>query len=268
VLTAPRERLANGKPQDGASGEARLIVSELCKTYPNGTAALDRVSFTARAGEVTVILGPNGSGKSTIVRCVVRLTDPSSGSVVVAGRNVAALSGEGLRQARREVAVIFQNVSLVARRTALANVAAGCLGRKQSLGTAFGLLPKDELSFATRLLERLSIAHLANQRADTLSGGQAQRVAVARVLLQQPSVLLADEPVASLDPDAALEIMAVLQSLAREDGLAVVCVLHQMDIARRFADHIVGLRSGAVVINDRAAQVDDRTLASLYKRDA
>ena len=268
MLTAPRERLSDGKPQDGSPSKARLIVTELCKTYANGTTALDRVSFVARAGEVTVILGPNGSGKSTIVRCIVRLTDPSSGSVTVAGRDVAALSGEGLRQARREIAVMFQNVSLVARRSALANVAAGCLGRKQGIETAFGLLPKDELSLATRLLERLSIGHLAEQRADTLSGGQAQRVAVARVLLQQPSVLLADEPVAALDPDAALEIMAVLQRLAREDGLAVVCVLHQMEIARRFADHIVGLRAGRVVIDERATHVDERALGSLYKKDA
>jgi len=268
VLTTLRERTSNGAAGDGASGDARLVVRDLSKTYPNGTAALAHVSFAARAGEVTVILGPNGSGKSTIVRCVVRLTDPDTGSITVGGRDIAALSGEGLRQARREIAVIFQNVSLVARRSALANVAAGCLGRKQGIETLFGLLPRDELSLATRLLERLSIVHLADQRADTLSGGQAQRVAVARALHQQPTVLLADEPVAALDPDASLEIMAVLQRLAREDGLAVVCVLHQMDIARKFADHVVGLRAGVVVIDERAARVDEKSLSSLYKRDA
>jgi phosphonate transport system ATP-binding protein len=251
-----------------APASPMLEVRDLCKRYPNGTQALDGVSLKANPGEVTVVLGPNGSGKSTLVRCVVRLTEATSGSVVVAGNDLTRLSGVRLRAARRRMGVIFQSASLVARRSSLANVACGCLGRNHGLLTACGLLPKSELERALPYLERVGMRAVADQRVDTLSGGQAQRVAVARALFQDPVILFADEPVASLDPDAANEIMLLMAGLARNDGLAVVVVLHQLDLARRYADRIVGLRRGRVVLDAPTAQVDMNALGALYQGEA
>jgi phosphonate transport system ATP-binding protein len=245
-----------------------LEIRELCKRYPNGKTALERVSLRAYPGQVTAILGPNGSGKSTLIRCIVRLTEATSGSVIVDGEDIVRLSGPSLRAARRKMGVVFQNASLVPRRSSLANVASGCLGRDQSFPTWCGLLPKAELERAIRYLERVGLLALAEQRADTLSGGQAQRVAVARALFQDPVILFADEPVASLDPDASNEVMALIASLAHDDGLAVVVVLHQLDLARRYADRIVGLRCGRIVMDSPAEQVDTAALAALYRNEA
>jgi phosphonate transport system ATP-binding protein len=243
---------------------ARLEVRDVSKRYPNGTLALDGVSLEANAGELTVILGANGCGKSTLVRCVVRLHDPTSGSVLVDGVDWTKLGGRRLRQARRSVAVIFQDASLVPRRSALANVAVGCLARDHGLLTTIGMFPRAELRRAAGSLARVGLGHLAGQRSDTLSGGQAQRVAVARALLQDPAVLLADEPVASLDPDARVDVMTLLRELARSEGLAIVCVLHQLEVARAFADRIVGLRAGRVVLDRPITHVSDTELAALY----
>lgn len=245
-----------------------LEVRGLSKRYPNQTLALDNVSLQARAGEVTVVLGPNGSGKSTLVKCVTRLTDVSSGAILVAGDDVANLGGARLRGVRRRMGIVFQNASLVPRRSALANVASGCLGRNHGWMTACGMLPKDELERALPYLQRVGMLPLAAQRVDTLSGGQAQRVAVARALFQDPVMLIADEPVASLDPDAANEIMSLLSGLAHNDGLAVIAVLHQLDLARRYADRIVGLREGRTVIDARANDVDMQDLGMLYQSES
>jgi len=244
-----------------------LDVRGLSKRYPNRTLALDDVSWSARAGEVTVVLGPNGSGKSTLVRCMIGLTEVSAGAILVAGDDIAQLSGARLRNARRRMGIVFQNASLVPRRSALANVASGCLGRNNSFLTACGMLPKVEMERAVPYLQRVGMLPLYAQRVDTLSGGQAQRVAVARALFQDPVILIADEPVASLDPDAANEIMSLLAGLARNDGLAVVVVLHQLDLARRYADRIIGLRLGKIVLDAPASEVDMTHLASLYQSE-
>jgi phosphonate transport system ATP-binding protein len=244
-----------------------LQIADLSKRYPNGTLALDQVSFDAYPGRVTAILGPNGSGKSTLVRCIVRLIDPTSGSIALAGTDLTTLAGTALRTARRRMGVVFQNGSLVMRRSSLANVASGCLGRDRSLLTACGMLPKAELERALPFLDRVGMAHVAHQRVDTLSGGQAQRVAIARALFQDPVVLLADEPVASLDPDAANEVMALLGALARGEGLAVVVVLHQLELARRYADQIIGLRDGRIVMDAKSEDLDMTILSGLYRAD-
>jgi phosphonate transport system ATP-binding protein len=250
------------------AGVPLLEIHDLSKRYPNGTLALDGVCLRARAGEVTVVLGPNGSGKSTLVRCLVRLTDASSGSIVVGSDDLIRLSGMQLRNARRRMGVVFQNASLVPRRSSLANVASGCLGRDRGFLTACGMLPKAELERAVPYLQRVGMAAFAQQRVDTLSGGQAQRVAVARALFQDPLMLIADEPVASLDPDAANEIMSLLAGLARNDGLAVLVVLHQLDLARRYAHRMVGLRRGKVVLDAPVDDVDMTALAALYQGEA
>lgn len=242
-----------------------LAIEAVSKRFPNGTLALDNVSLTALPGELTVILGHNGSGKSTLVRCIVRLLDPTAGSIRVAGEDVAKMAGRRLRAARRSIDVIFQDASLVPRRSALANVATGCLGREHGWLAHVGMFPAHELQCARSHLQRVGLGTFAAQRADTLSGGQSQRVAVARALHQAPSVLLADEPVASLDPEAAAEIMELLQRLAREEQIAVVCVLHQLDLARRYADRIVGLRDGRVVVDLPAEKVSLEQLMDLYR---
>jgi phosphonate transport system ATP-binding protein len=245
-----------------------LEVRGLRKQYPNGTLALDDVSLSARDGEVTAVLGANGSGKSTLVRCIVRLLAPTAGQVLIEGRDCSRLRGGQLRRVRQRLAVVFQGRSLVPRRSAQANVAIGCLARDRGVLTLAGLFPGSEMERARLSLARVGLSTIAGQRADTLSGGQAQRVAIARALLQDAAVILADEPVASLDPEATEDVMALLRSLAHDDGLAVVCVLHQLPVARRYADRLIGLRQGRVVFDSPADQLDEATLAELYRSAA
>lgn len=240
-----------------------LEIHGLCKRYPNGTTALDGVDLTVRAGELVALLGPNGGGKSTLLRCVVRLTEPDAGTVRVAGVELASLRGARLRAARTRVAMIFQRSCLVGRRSALDNVASGALGRHRGPRTALGLLPAAERAEAAELLDRMGLAGVAGQRADTLSGGQAQRTSIARALAQRPGVLLADEPLAGLDPDASAATAALLAELAHRDRLAVLCVLHQPELAARHADRIVALRAGRVVLDAPAAQVSADVLRRL-----
>jgi phosphonate transport system ATP-binding protein len=244
-----------------------LEIDGLTKDYPGGRRALDNVSLHVSAGELLVILGHNGSGKSTLLRCAVRLIDPTSGAVRVAGQDLARLSGPKLREARRSVAMIFQTANLVRRRSALANVATGSLGRHHELATAFGWLPREELLFAGTLLERLGLLHLAHKRADTLSGGEAQRIAIARGLAQRPRVLLADEPVASLDPEAAEDVLVLLRKLATDDQLGVICVLHQPELALRHAHRLIGLKHGRIMFDAEAARVESEAIAALYRSD-
>ncbi|HZZ48435.1 MAG TPA: ATP-binding cassette domain-containing protein [Pseudonocardia sp.] len=242
---------------------ALLSISGLAKQYPHGVAALRGVDLTVRPGELVALLGPNGSGKSTLLRCVVRLISPDAGSVQVGGVELTRLRGAALRAARAEIGMIFQRSSLVRRRSARDNVAAGALGRHHGLRSALGLLPAIERERAGELLAKVGLDQATEQRADTLSGGQAQRAAIARALAQRPKVLLADEPVASLDPAAASATMRLLAGLAHGDRLGVLCVLHQPDLARRYADRIVALDSGRVVLDAPAGDVPGETLARL-----
>ncbi|MGF6241998.1 MULTISPECIES: phosphonate ABC transporter ATP-binding protein [Paraburkholderia] len=256
---APRTTLAPGE---------KLAVHDLTMRYANGHTALRDFNVSVSGGEMVVVLGSNGSGKSTFMKCVVGLNRPTSGSVEVAGRDLAALSGKALRRARLPLALISQNANLVKRRSVLANVCCGTLGRHRTLGTALGRVPREEIEPARAYLDEVGLLHLAGQRAGTLSGGQAQRVAVARALAQRPHVLLADEPVASLDPEAADEVMRLLRRLATEDGLAVVCVLHQPELAARYADRLVGLRRGRMEFDRPASQVSSQQIAQLYVDEA
>jgi phosphonate transport system ATP-binding protein len=250
-----------------ASG-VKLAVRDLTMRYTNGHTALRGMNLSVEAGEMVVVLGSNGSGKSTFMKCVVGLNRPTSGTVEVAGRDLTALSGKALREARLPLALISQHANLVRRRSVLANVCSGALARHRSLATALGRVPRDEIEPALGYLAEVGLADLAAQRAGTLSGGQAQRVAVARALAQIPQVLLADEPLASLDPEAADEVMRLLRRLASDDGLAVVCVLHQPELATRYADRLVGLRRGNVVFDRPASLVSSSQIADLYVADA
>lgn len=244
-----------------------LDIERLTKDYAGGRRALESVDLAVAPGELVVVLGPNGSGKSTLLRCAVRLIEPTAGSVRLAGQDLAQLRGSALRETRRQIGMIFQHGNLVRRRSALANVATGALGRHHTLATALGWLPREELAAAAVLLERLGLLHLANKRADTLSGGEAQRVAIGRALAQRPRVLLADEPVASLDPEAAEDVLQLLRRLAVDEDLGVVCVLHQPDLAVRHAHRLVGMREGCKVFDAPTAEVDLGTIRALYRSE-
>ncbi|MGO4871498.1 MAG: phosphonate ABC transporter ATP-binding protein [Roseiarcus sp.] len=245
--------------------EVRLGVRGLRMRYPNGKLALDGVDLTVRAGELVTILGSNGCGKTTLLRCVARLQNPTAGEVLVDGQDLARLSGRQLRNARLALAMVLQRANLVKRRSVLANVVSGTLGRRRTFWTALGGLPAEEFPMAQGLLREVGVERLGAQRADTLSGGQAQRASIARALAQRPKLILADEPVASLDPEAAEEIMRLLRRLAVENGLAVLCVLHQPEVALRYSHRVVGLRDGVVAFDRPAERCAGNEIALLYK---
>jgi phosphonate transport system ATP-binding protein len=245
-----------------------LRVRGLSLRYPNGKVALSDFELTVDAGELVVVLGGNGSGKSTLLRCITRTLKPSAGEIWLGKTNLCALEGEKLRRARLELAMIWQHASLVRRSSVLANVATGALGRHSTLRTVFGGLPVAELDAARGYLAEVGLADLAAQRAGTLSGGQAQRVAIARSLAQRPRVLLADEPVASLDPEAAEDIMRLLKRLARSEKIAVLCVLHQVELAYAYADRVVGIRDGRIAFDLPCGQVSREAVHRLYIHEA
>jgi phosphonate transport system ATP-binding protein len=245
-----------------------LRVRKLSLRYPNGKLALTDFELEVQPGELVVVLGGNGSGKSTLMRCITRTLKPSSGEVWLDDTNLCALEGEKLRRARLMLAMVWQQASLVRRSSVLTNVASGALGRYSTLRTVFAGLPAGELDAARGNLAEVGLAALADQQAGTLSGGQAQRVAIARALAQRPRVLLADEPVASLDPEASEEIMRLLQKLAQSEQLAVLCVLHQIELAYAYADRVVGIRDGRVVFNAPRGEVSRDAVRRLYLSEA
>ena len=245
-----------------------LRVCDLTMRYPNGKLALADFNLTVSAGELVAVLGGNGSGKTTLLRCISRMLSTTAGEIWLADTNLAVLSGERLRQARLPLAMIWQHASLVRRRSVLSNVAAGALGRYGGLWTALGGLPAVERRAAYDYLRAVGLVALAGQRAGTLSGGQAQRVAIARALAQRPQVLLADEPVASLDPEAADDIMRLLRHLATHERLAVLCVLHQVELAYGYADRVVGIRDGRIAFDRPCAELSRDAVRQLYLSEA
>jgi phosphonate transport system ATP-binding protein len=245
-----------------------LRVCGLSMRYPNGKMALAEFDLTVAAGELVVVLGGNGSGKTTLLRCISRMQKPTAGAVWLGDIDLAALSGERLRQARLPLAMIWQHASLVRRRSVLNNVATGALGRHGGLWSALGGLPGAERKAAYGYLREVGLVALAEQRAGTLSGGQAQRVAIARALAQRPRVLLADEPIASLDPEAADDIMRLLRRLAADENLAVLCVLHQVEFACTYADRVVGIRDGRMAFDLPCRAVSRDVVRQLYLSEA
>jgi phosphonate transport system ATP-binding protein len=243
-----------------------VVFENVSKQFPNGHMALRDVSLSFRPGEFVVIVGLSGAGKSTLIRCVNRLVTPTSGRVLVNGVDVTGLGDAGLRRARARVGMIFQNYNLVRRSSVLRNVLAGRLAHLPTWRTLLGLFPRADVDLALRSLERVGIPEKAYQRADTLSGGQQQRVAIARALAQQPTILLADEPVASLDPPTAHQVMGDLKRLSREEQLTTLVNLHFIDMAQEYADRIIGLRAGEVVFDGPAEGVSEATFEAIYNR--
>lgn len=222
---------------------AALAAIGLSKRF-GGKQALADASISVAPGEFLVVVGPSGSGKTTLFRCLTRLTEADAGEVYLGGRPLCGLRGGALAYARRDIGVVFQQFNLIRRRSALANVLAGRLGAAPLWRVASGHFSPDDVTRAEQALDAVGLGAQASQRADTLSGGEQQRVAIARALAQESRVLLADEPVASLDPDTAVSVLSLLQSLARGGKLAVLCTLHQHQLAERFADRIVRMQGG------------------------
>jgi phosphonate transport system ATP-binding protein len=249
--------------------EVAVITTEgLTKRYPDGTLALRDVDLEVAAGEAVVLLGSNGSGKSTLLRCLTRLLEPTSGTVHLGGVEVTAADRDTLRAVRRRVGVVFQHINLVDHISVLSNVVQGHLGHDGRVRQWFAPTATAEVrEEAMACLERVRVADLASRRADQLSGGQRQRVALARMLMQRPEVVLADEPVAALDPRAGREVMDLLWNIVEQDGLTLVCTLHQLELARAYGRRLVGLRDGRQLIDGDLAALDDQELAALYDLD-
>ncbi|MEA1648956.1 phosphonate ABC transporter ATP-binding protein [Nitrospirillum sp. BR 11164] len=230
----------------------------------HGQAALADVNFSVLAGEVVAVLGPSGAGKTTLFRCLAGLVPPDAGSVWMGGHDIARAGGRDRRRLARDIAVVFQQFNLVGRLTALDNVLAGRLGHVPAWRGWSRRFSRADRLLALECLDRVGLLARADQRADSLSGGQQQRVAIARALAQRSRLIVADEPVASLDPATAGGVLDLLRDIARTQGVGVVCSLHQVDLARAAADRIVGLAGGQVVVNLPAASFDDAAAARLY----
>lgn len=225
---------------------------------------LDDVNLTVSAGSVVVLLGSSGSGKSTLLRHVNGLQSPTTGTVRVLGQEIAALSEGRLRSLRRRIGFIFQGFHLVGNVSVLENVCTGMLGSLRGPRMGLWSYPRSCRRQALDQLDRFGLIGRAFQRTDSLSGGQQQRVAIARALIQRPSILLADEPVASLDPESSTTVLDVIRQISVEDDLTVLCSLHQVDLALQFADRVVGLRSGSVVLDETAEQLTTSTAMTVY----
>lgn len=226
--------------------------------------ALSDVSFSIRPGEVVALLGPSDSGKSTIFRCISRLTDVDGEQVRVLDRDVGSLDRRALRQHRQAIGLIFQQFNLISRLGALENILAGRLGHAATWRVLLRQFSPQDRQIALAALDRVGLLTQAYQRADSLSGGQQQRVAIARVLAQQSRLVLADEPVASLDPASTANVLNVLRDIARERGIAVLCSLHQTDLALRYADRVVALRKGRLILDDAAKNISASQLDGIY----
>ncbi len=234
--------------------------------YKTGLKALKGVTLEVPRGQFVVVVGLSGAGKSTLIRTVNSLVLPTKGSVTVNGTNVTAARGGALRRARSDIGMIFQTFNLVKRTSVLRNVLAGRLGDLPAWRGVLSAFPREDVAYAHDCLARVGIPEKAYVRADALSGGQQQRVGIARALAQKPTVMLADEPVASLDPPTSHAVMSDLKRIAREDGITTMVNLHFIDMARDYADRIIGMRDGLVVFDGTPAEATDAAFEDIYGR--
>jgi phosphonate transport system ATP-binding protein len=243
---------------------AMIEVAGLRVVLPPAVAAVDRIDLVVQPGEFVVILGRSGAGKTTFLRTINRLVEPTAGVVRVAGRAVTGADAAGLRAARRQIGMVFQQFNLVRRASVLDNVLAGRLGYVPALPSLLGRFPAADRARALECLSQVGLAHLAGRRADTLSGGEQQRVAIARALAQAPAVILADEPTASLDPALTADIMGLLRTINTERGLTLVVSQHQLQTALAYATRVVGLRRGRVAFDGPPAAVTPVVADAIY----
>ena len=242
-----------------------LRLEEVSKIYGDGTLALNDVSLKIEAGEFVVILGKSGAGKSTLLRCINRLVEPTSGKIFFEGQEVTALDGKRLRSLRQNIGMIFQDYNLVDRLSVQTNVLSGALGRTPAWAALVNYFAKDEIASAQHNLERLEIGGKAGQRADQLSGGQQQRVGIARALMQKPKIILADEPVASLDPATSRTILDILRRINQEDGVTILCNLHLPELAREYGQRIIAMKDGEIVYDGTPEGLDREKVGGLYE---
>jgi phosphonate transport system ATP-binding protein len=245
-----------------------LVVEHLTKVFPDGTIALKDVSFSVADGEFLAVVGLSGAGKSTLLRCINRLIEPTSGRVVWDGQDVTVASQDELRKIRRQIGMIFQQFNLVKRSSVLTNVLAGRLGYINTWQSLVGRFPRADTDRAVQALARVGIADKARSRADTLSGGQQQRVGIARALMQEPKLILADEPVASLDPVLSHSILKYLEELNQKDGITIICSLHFLDLVHRYATRAIGLKDGIKVFEGLPHEIDDQRFKEIYGEEA
>ncbi|MGA9534218.1 MAG: phosphonate ABC transporter ATP-binding protein [Anaerolineales bacterium] len=248
-----------------------LKIEHLTKVYETGTVALKDLSFEVDDGEFLVVIGLSGSGKSTLLRCINRLVEPTAGRILWDGKDVTAASEGELRRIRRSIGMIFQHFNLVDRSNVITNVLSGRTGYVNPWWSLINYFPRKDREMALAALDRVGIRGKARNRADELSGGQKQRVGIARALMQEPKLILADEPVASLDPVLAHSILGDLERLNQEDGMTVICSLHYLDLVQRYATRVIGLREGQLVYEgDREdiAKLSDEQFKEIYGEEA
>ena len=241
-----------------------LKLSALTKRYDTGDLALNQVDLKIPDAQVLALIGPSGAGKSTLIRCVNRLVEPTSGSATLNDINLTKLSSRGLRKSRRKMGMIFQEYALVERLTVMENVLSGRLGYVGFWRSYFRKFPKDDIKEAFRLLDRVGLLEMADKRADELSGGQRQRVGICRALIQDPDLLLVDEPTASLDPKTSRQIMRLINELCSERGLTAIINIHDVLLAQMFAQRIVGLANGEVVYDGKPEGLTPEVLTQIY----
>jgi len=239
-----------------------IHISNLIKEYP-GCCVLKGFSLEINQGEFVALLGPSGAGKSTILRCINGLVKATGGEVIVNGISVGHAS-KNLRELRKNIGMIFQQFNLVKRLSVLENVLCGRLAYSNLFASSLKLFSEEDIRLALDCLDRVGLADKAQRRADQLSGGQQQRVGIARALVQRPRVILADEPVASLDPRSAEHVLDILQSVCREDGITVLVSLHNLELAQRFGERVVGVRDGLLVMDKKAVQLTQTDIEVIY----
>lgn len=245
-----------------------LEIKNLTKIYDGGVLALDNVSYTVKPGEFLAVIGLSGSGKSTLLRCINRLIEPTSGQVLWKGEDITAASQDELLFIRRKIGMIFQHFNLVTRSKVITNVLAGRLGYVNAAMSLINRFPEYDREMALEQLDRVGIKDQAYKRADELSGGQQQRVGIARAMMQEPEIMLADEPVASLDPVLAHSIMGYLEKINKEEGVTVLCSLHFLDLVHQYADRAIALNNGKLMFDGKPEQIDDERFKDIYGKEA
>lgn len=240
-----------------------LEAKALCKEY-NGITALNNVSFSIRRGEFVSIIGPSGAGKSTLLRCINRMIEASSGQIIFDNQSVLSLRDKELRQLRTQIGMIFQHYNLVNRLSVVENVLHGRLGYKSTLAGILGNYTEEEKAQAFEILGRLGLEEHCYKRCDELSGGQKQRVGIARALIQDPKLILCDEPIASLDPSSAKTIMEYLKNINQNMGITCLVNLHQVDVALKYSDRIIGVRKGEIIYDGAPENLSEQTIYEIY----
>ena len=245
-----------------------LRIRGLGKVYPNGFRALDGIDLDIDAGEFLVVIGLSGAGKSTFIRCLNRLIEPTEGTIEFEGEDVTRVTGERLRDLRRRMAMIFQHFNLVKRASVFTNVLTGALHRQRTLASLVGAWRREDREEAESHLRLVGLEERMQYRADALSGGQQQRVGIARALMQHPRVLLADEPVASLDPQTSHSVMETLKRLQTERGLTIIANLHFLSLAREYGTRVIALKAGRLIFQGPAAEITDERFVEIYGDEA